>query len=444
MIINSYLIPFLTTIEMTKDGGYITEGGTDKYDSNGNLQWSRQRSFPEYGLKGIFEFPDGGYLSGGTYRLSDFPFYPPMQDYGYSAFLMRVDSLGLGVIDSTNKIWPGDANDNHIIGFLDDALSIAQYNGYMGSKRDTCFPTQGFVPFDVFYEHSDYAVNWGIQNNLGVDLKYSDMDGNGIIDTTDISYYGIYPEFATTRPVHYRYGESDTKLASVNFRLIPEHDTVPPLSTIRLYMVAGASTALDSLNGICFTASYDTSIAHMIQMFPILSTLGDPTQDMVCMSLSILSSTPSFLTCRTDFQNTYMLSDTIGIVELYSSAVVNGTMFHFDISGIKGINAQGIDVPLSSSGADVYIDPSLTGVATAERDFINSYPNPATNKLTLDFTNQAMRSISIVDAMGRQCIRYSSSETKLELDIESLETGIYFLLVHEGQQTLKEKFVVIK
>jgi hypothetical protein len=438
-LIDSTVTTAIPKFEMTKDGGIISEGAFEKYDSSGTLQWQRTRLFSEYGLYGVWEFPDGGYLTGGTYRLNHNASPPPSLRLSYSAFITRVDSLGFGVIDSTDKIWPGDAKDNKLVGFLDDALLIAQHAGATGTARDTT--TNGNVPifaYEVPYPTNEYAVDWGIKNSLGTDLKFSDIDGNGIIDSSDLSRFN-FPANPNGTPVFYR--ENGIQQIST-FHLIAERDTVAPSATIRFYMLAGSpSNPIDSVNGISFTASFNSFIADSIKMFAIHSALGDPAINMI--SAAGTSNMPGFLTCRTDFTNAYNLADTIGIIELQAAAVSSVTQFDFDLTGINALTAEGNSVLLNISGASVIIDPTLTNVNTLTEKKLSLYPNPTRNSIRLDFETKANRRISLYDRIGRKKLDQFTTDQSHTIHNSELEAGIYFIMVEDGPKLFTEKIIFL-
>lgn len=61
---------------------------------------------------------------------------------------------------------------------------------------------------------------------------------------------------------------------------------------------------------------------------------------------------------------------------------------------------------------------------------VKVYPNPALNKITIEFLNQQTSksgSIEILDLSGRTILKsiYSSKKSKFDIDVHSIEKGIY-------------------
>jgi hypothetical protein len=68
------------------------------------------------------------------------------------------------------------------------------------------------------------------------------------------------------------------------------------------------------------------------------------------------------------------------------------------------------------------------------------YPNPTNDQLQVK-SNMLLQGLTVVDVYGS--VRQSINESKLayELDVTSLPTGIYFLIVRQGGTNSSVKFV---
>ena len=67
------------------------------------------------------------------------------------------------------------------------------------------------------------------------------------------------------------------------------------------------------------------------------------------------------------------------------------------------------------------------------------YPNPATDKLIIEFTNVLDKNATFVlyDLSGREMIRYNLEETnnKFNINISTLQSGIYIYNVSSNEVT---------
>lgn len=72
------------------------------------------------------------------------------------------------------------------------------------------------------------------------------------------------------------------------------------------------------------------------------------------------------------------------------------------------------------------------------------YPNPATDKLTLEFPfTEGDANISIVNALGQTVLTQKATDTEgeLELNIQSLPAGLYFIAVQNGGKIFNSRFI---
>src|SRR6185436_15134596 len=91
-------------------------------DSSDNIVNSDTITMTHFNPNGISSLPDGSLLTGGCF-LSNVKYAPPGREY--SSFIIKLNSEGNGVIDSTDFFWSGDADNDGYLTFSDDAVVIA-------------------------------------------------------------------------------------------------------------------------------------------------------------------------------------------------------------------------------------------------------------------------------------------------------------------------------
>ena len=199
MWVKNYSTITLSSIDITPGGGFIASSGivpTDFFpsnggpthsiiicaDSSGDTLWTRETYFPYYGISAIKSFPDGKIILGGAYLigLAD----PFSFSYDYKVFCAMLDSSGHGELDHTDYMWPGDANNNQLLSFVDDALYMVIANGDTGPGRDTI---DMFNCCGIYGLKSDFAFDWTNSFGNGTNHKYADFDGNGLVDEKDFT-----------------------------------------------------------------------------------------------------------------------------------------------------------------------------------------------------------------------------------------------------------------
>lgn len=72
---------------------------------------------------------------------------------------------------------------------------------------------------------------------------------------------------------------------------------------------------------------------------------------------------------------------------------------------------------------------------------INTYPNPTTDFLNIDNSAQKNITYQIVSLDGRIIKRGQSDEAKIQLELQSLNSGVYLLTGIEGDKRFKKSFV---
>ena len=72
---------------------------------------------------------------------------------------------------------------------------------------------------------------------------------------------------------------------------------------------------------------------------------------------------------------------------------------------------------------------------------IEIFPNPANDLLNVKFKNSKAKTISILNLEGRELFRKKVNNQLIELEVNGLEKGIYFLKIRMDEKVLARKFV---
>ena len=106
-----------------------------------------------------------------------------------------------------------------------------------------------------------------------------------------------------------------------------------------------------------------------------------------------------------------------------------------------------------NDGADVYINfykskwiHFVNGNNIKEQDlarYINVYPNPASTYVQVESKKYKIKSIEVYDIYGRHNLTFQGFETleRFDVDISTLQKGIYFIKIQTDKGTLVKKFV---
>jgi len=82
----------------------------------------------------------------------------------------------------------------------------------------------------------------------------------------------------------------------------------------------------------------------------------------------------------------------------------------------------------------------ITELSADARSF-GLYPNPATNAVTIEFNNNSVKNISLLDLTGRVVLSTSVSDEKTTLNIASLAKGIYYVRIQSNNKVEVAKIV---
>lgn len=108
-------------------------------------------------------------------------------------------------------------------------------------------------------------------------------------------------------------------------------------------------------------------------------------------------------------------------------------LFYFLLVGFLLFNA-----PVNAQEAD-----SLAQIEETEMNIedLSIYPNPAPgNKIYIRTRHNQLKEVEVYNVLGKPILQKKISGT--ELNISSLEKGIYFLKIKEGEKTATRKLVV--
>ncbi len=100
------------------------------------------------------------------------------------------------------------------------------------------------------------------------------------------------------------------------------------------------------------------------------------------------------------------------------------------------------EIRFGATYADVAPQGSSTPVVELQKSMLRVYPNPANDKLNIDFGRPMKNAIiSIFDLQGRQLLsKIIDGETEI-LDIQNLNKGMYILRLSDGSENTVMNFI---
>lgn len=104
-------------------------------------------------------------------------------------------------------------------------------------------------------------------------------------------------------------------------------------------------------------------------------------------------------------------------------------------------NAQALITYITNRGG--VAQACVASVNETEKETLVSYPNPATNQVTVETKMDEDYSISIKNINGQTVLNQkSASSSSVTLDVSQLSKGVYMLEVQSAKQTVSKKLVI--
>ncbi len=72
------------------------------------------------------------------------------------------------------------------------------------------------------------------------------------------------------------------------------------------------------------------------------------------------------------------------------------------------------------------------------------YPNPASSVINVEFQNASvtLRTIKVIDVLGRNVITWNATSRKVQLDVSALMSGTYVITAEEGGKSITQKIII--
>lgn len=396
------------------------------YDSSGNYIDQNSIGLLYENPRVVSSSPDGSIYVGGIYRTNSY-YYP---NFTRSSILIKLNEEGHGVVDSTNMFWPSDADNDSALFYHDDAVIIAAAMGESGIPNNS-----GGLNSTTY----SYATDWATSFESGLNFKYADVDGNGLINNLDLMAMPIgmrnYSQTAVY-PFH-----SDSTGIPVSF--IPRSSGFQIGDTIEIDVILG-STAMpfDSIYGVslkfssCGPPQFDSTYFR-IKNGVLGDTLSNLFFDTPIYNQNIING---IVVCRNDHQNVSIAGDTLmQIVARISPWATPGTFQ--SCPAIHVITKGGFSIPVNilSEPIDFLLDVKSNEGKNLQ---ISVSPIPAKENLRIEVTDGIIESIIIKTITGIEVFRYGYTQKSVVLDTNDFINGVYFMQCKTSNGMISKKIVI--
>lgn len=335
-------------------------------------------------------------------------------------------------------VFPGDCNNNGVVNNV-DLLYIGIGFNETGPSR----PFQGIQWNPVGYASQSWNQNTASGNNYG----YIDCDGNGSIGNA-LDLLAVEQNYTltsnTVTPDPYAVGAQGDPI--IGFSVAT--DTIVAGNTLMLDIVVGTTfLPCDSLYGLAFSISYDTSLVDSIY--------GDFRSGWLATGglalLQVIKNDPDsgrFDVGVTRFDGANVAgSGVIGSIGIAMDdnlkKAVTIEELDLTIERTVGMTRSETIMPLQTLDETIYI--------LADRDkplpasSIKVWPNPANDHLTIQAHSQWINSIELSSASGQ--ISWSQSDLfkqQVDIPLSALAPGLYWARIQTDAGMLIKKVAILR
>ncbi|MEN0004825.1 MAG: T9SS type A sorting domain-containing protein [Bacteroidota bacterium] len=349
----------------------------------------------------------------------------------------------------TDCVWPGDANGNGRANIF-DLLNIGLGFNAMGPQR----------PF--FAEPGNpnlwaptFGHDW--EEHVGaVDFKHIDCDGNGWINEDDIDAISLNytpdVDFITTEtpgglPVYLEFEET----------AITVDEDSPSFFEVNAHIYVGTANqvAMD-LHGFAFSIAYPLEfvVPNSISVDYFDNSFFGQINDVLTVQRDLVQYgigkyDLAFSRKGGEGVNGYGKVGTITFIVL--GDIIGGRAeseqdFEIFLDQSQLTDGEGEEIPydtISTNSTITFIDGFT--VASTEISSTNTslklFPNPATDQLRLQFAEAREGLVQLFDSNGKEVLSGQLQGDHLNLNISTIEVGIYWVKVVTDQGVLAQKIM---
>ncbi len=325
-----------------------------------------------------------------------------------------------------NMVWPGDADENFVVNTY-DLFPIGLNFGKTGSARTSVSNEwQGF-----------YASNWNDVQKNGLNLKYADCNGDGIIGITDtVAVYQNYnlPHNKTENVYQYNSANSD-------LYIVKQNGYVQAGQVFRAEIWAGSATApVKDLYGIGFKIGYNTSIVEpgTVKLTFAESWLADANSISVDTTLEATGIIDATIV-RTDNTNKSGYGKIADLEMKIKAGTSVSSELNMRFTDYKAVESTGSAVAFNPVNPNI-----VTGINTESENDFSIYPNPTTGMFTVALNAAGIVTVSVTNILGENVLSQSlvvNGQQSIPLKINA-QAGIYLVKVQTPGLTFVKRLVV--
>ena len=327
-------------------------------------------------------------------------------------------------------VWPGDTNNDGLVNNF-DVLNIGIGFDATGEARENAATSWA----------GQEASDWDKKFMNGLNYKFADADGQGIIDYADVDVvnqnWGEEHNFAGD--------QSERIMTGADIPLFLEAGTYNTDQMIQIPIHLG-STALpaDEVYGIAFDVLYDLNMVkpENISISMENSWLATDNENI----LSVQKNQPSagavhFAMVRNDQVNKNGIGE-IATLNIFFKEISNEFLAsNLSIGNIKLINNLGDEMPAVDISSMINVQNTPTSTNNLNPVSMSVFPNPSNGLVNIQ-TNEQITNVKVMSIDGSLAKEIKGNVT--ELDLQDLEQQMYILQIETERDIIMKKVTLLK
>ncbi|MEM7106333.1 MAG: T9SS type A sorting domain-containing protein [Bacteroidota bacterium] len=332
-------------------------------------------------------------------------------------------------------VWPGDANANGIVNYL-DFLPIGI--GYSESGLPRSATSSSWTPKN--------ATNWQQVHPGELNFKHLDAFGDGNVGEEDVII--VHDNYAFVNDFYAGpYGDSDngTELY-ITKSLATSNDTLDLGISFFDIVLKPSSAIADDIHGIGFRLLYP---ADDIILTPAFGA-GFITNDDVIRYGFDFEGEGHFDFAHVKVNNQPLLTgDSIILARVqlnWSSPTPSICSADIVLDNFLAVDASGTPIPIGKIDKTVYHSCVVTNTEDLKETLtqVSIFPNPADDLLHFDLANASIDEFIIYDALGRHVAAGIATPGIQTFDITHLPEGIYIISFYRNGDVVSKRFSVVR
>jgi hypothetical protein len=330
-------------------------------------------------------------------------------------------------------VWPGDI-DNDGKASVKDIFNVGYGFGETGPARSIV--STAWMP--------QAAAQWQQNFPTGVNYKYADADGNGVIDSADVM------------PLYFNLGETHGKDENgqqatnadpvLRFEIV--EDSVAPGAVMNATLTLGSNDLpANDILGVSGRIVLDPSLLEpgTIHMDFKTSELGQHGELLVLQKYNYMSGSLDFGIIRKS-KSGKTIKDIVIRWKYVIDPNVNGNKKTYaKMENVTVVNSKLEEVTVNTQGDEVKITANTLSIGKTFKDLsstINLYPNPAQQNITIDLQNNKPAQIRILTMQGKEVMHTVQEQNtdKINIPVNHLPQGIYMVEIQTAEGRAIKKF----